>query len=107
MLVTSQSGQLWVVRNGTRELVSGAPFTMLPFIAQFLARPRWLAAFLRDGGLMRFANVVLEEGPMPYADVNGASLWYEEEGEGPAVLFVHGGLGDLRLWEPEASLTAV
>src|SRR5207302_11509247 len=44
--------------------------------------------------------------PMPYADVNGASLWYEEEGEGPAVLFVHGGLGDLRLWEPEAQALA-
>src|SRR5207302_1373372 len=60
------------VRNGTRELVSGAPFTMLPFIGQFLARPRWLAAFLRDGGLMRFANVLLQDGPMPYADVGPA-----------------------------------
>jgi isopentenyl diphosphate isomerase/L-lactate dehydrogenase-like FMN-dependent dehydrogenase len=60
------------VRNGTKELVSGAPFTMLPFIAQFLARPRWLAAFLRDGGLMRFANVVLADGPMAYADVGAA-----------------------------------
>jgi isopentenyl diphosphate isomerase/L-lactate dehydrogenase-like FMN-dependent dehydrogenase len=60
------------VRNGTRELVSGAPFTMLPFIAQFLARPRWLAAFLADGGLMKFANVILKDGPMPYADVGAA-----------------------------------
>src|SRR3954454_4481955 len=60
------------VRNGTRDLVSCAPFTMLPFVAQFLARPRWLAAFLRDGGLMRFANVVLADGPMAYADVGAA-----------------------------------
>jgi 3-oxoadipate enol-lactonase len=39
---------------------------------------------------------------MPYLDVNGARLWCEEEGDGPAVLFIHGGLGDLRLWEPQA-----
>jgi pimeloyl-ACP methyl ester carboxylesterase len=43
---------------------------------------------------------------MPYADVNGARIWFEEEGKGPAVLFVHGGLGDLRLWEPEAHALA-
>ena len=42
------------IRNGTRELVSGAPFTMFPYVFQFLARPRWFAAFLRDGGLMKF-----------------------------------------------------
>jgi isopentenyl diphosphate isomerase/L-lactate dehydrogenase-like FMN-dependent dehydrogenase len=84
------------VRNGTRELVSGAPFTMLPFITQFLARPRWLAAFLRDGGLMRFANVILEDGPMAYADV-GAALeqsmvswddfqWIRDAWQGPIVV---------------------
>ena len=38
---------------------------------------------------------------MPTAEVNGARLWYEEAGEGPAVVLVHGGLGDARLWEPE------
>jgi isopentenyl diphosphate isomerase/L-lactate dehydrogenase-like FMN-dependent dehydrogenase len=84
------------VRNGTRELVSGAPFTMLPFIAQFLVRPRWLAAFLADGGLMKFANVILKDGPMPYADV-GAALeqsmvswgdfqWIREAWQGPIVV---------------------
>ena len=40
---------------------------------------------------------------MTYLDVNGARLWVEEQGSGPAVLFIHGGLGDLRLWEPEAN----
>jgi 3-oxoadipate enol-lactonase len=35
-------------------------------------------------------------------EVNGARLWVEEEGNGPAVLFIHGGLGDLRLWKPQA-----
>src|SRR5436190_10102486 len=60
------------LRNGVKELVSGAPFTMLPYVFQFLARPRWLAAFLRDGGLMRFPNIVLADGPMPYTDVGAA-----------------------------------
>jgi isopentenyl diphosphate isomerase/L-lactate dehydrogenase-like FMN-dependent dehydrogenase len=60
------------LRNGVKELVSGAPFTRLPYLFQFLARPRWLAAFLRDGGLMNFPNIVLKDGPMAYADVNAA-----------------------------------
>jgi L-lactate dehydrogenase (cytochrome) len=83
-------------RNGVKELLSGRPFTMLPFVWQFLARPRWLAAFLADGGLMRFANIVLPDGPMPYADV-GAALeqsatswedlpWIREAWGGPIVI---------------------
>jgi len=43
---------------------------------------------------------------MPHVDVNGARLWVEEEGSGPPVVFVHGGLGDMRLWEPEARALA-
>jgi pimeloyl-ACP methyl ester carboxylesterase len=38
---------------------------------------------------------------MAHVEVNGARLWVEEEGAGPAVLFLHGGLGDLRLFEPQ------
>jgi isopentenyl diphosphate isomerase/L-lactate dehydrogenase-like FMN-dependent dehydrogenase len=60
------------IRNGTKELVSGAPFTMFPYVFQFLAKPRWLAGYLRDGGLMKFPNIVLRDGPMPYADVGAA-----------------------------------
>jgi isopentenyl diphosphate isomerase/L-lactate dehydrogenase-like FMN-dependent dehydrogenase len=61
------------VRNGMRELVSGRATTMLPYLPQFLAKPRWLAGFLRDGGLMKFPNVVLpNQQAMPYADVGAA-----------------------------------
>jgi len=60
------------VRNGAKELVSASAWTRLPYLTQFLARPRWLAAYFRDGGLMSFPNVVLPEGPMPYADVGAA-----------------------------------
>ena len=43
---------------------------------------------------------------MTHVDVNGARLWVEQQGDGPAVLFVHGGLGDSRLWEPQARALA-
>src|SRR5438552_2008794 len=83
------------LRNGVKELVSGAPFTMFPYLFQFLARPRWLASYLRDGGLMKFPNIMLKDGPMPYADV-GAALeqamvcwddfkWIREAWQGPII----------------------
>ncbi len=37
---------------------------------------------------------------MPVVDVNGARLWYDEAGQGAAVLLLHGGLGGSELWEP-------
>ena len=60
------------VRNGMKEMVSGSPWAKAPYVFQYLAKPRWLAGFLRDGGLMQFPNVVLPDGPMPYADVGVA-----------------------------------
>src|SRR5579884_1323146 len=36
---------------------------------------------------------------MPHVEVNGARLWFEEAGDGPPVVLVHGGLGDSRLWD--------
>jgi L-lactate dehydrogenase (cytochrome) len=61
------------LRNGIKTILSGRIWPMLPYLPQFLARPRWLAAFLADGGLMNFPNVVLpSQGPMAYADVGTA-----------------------------------
>lgn len=57
------------VRNGMKALSSHNLLTMLPWVGQFLTRPRWLAGFLGDGGLMKFPNVVLPTGPMLYAEV--------------------------------------
>jgi isopentenyl diphosphate isomerase/L-lactate dehydrogenase-like FMN-dependent dehydrogenase len=60
-------------RNGAKELLSGKVGAMLPFVHQLLTKPRWLAAFLADGGLMKFANVIIPgKGPMLYADVTTA-----------------------------------
>jgi L-lactate dehydrogenase (cytochrome) len=85
------------VRNGMKALVEGRLGPMLPFLPQFAARPRWVAGFLRDGGLMNFPNVVLaDQRAMPYADV-GAALaqsvvswadfkWIHEVWKGPIVV---------------------
>ena len=85
------------VRNGAKELTSGNFWQMLPYSGQVLTRPRWLYGFLRDGGMMRFPNVVLPTvGPMPYADVAAALehstvawedlTWIRELWNGPIVI---------------------
>ena len=85
------------LRNGVPQLASSSLFERLPYLRQFLARPRWLAGYLRDGGLMSFPNVVLPgQGAMPYADV-GAALeasavswadlpWIRDLWRGPLVI---------------------
>jgi isopentenyl diphosphate isomerase/L-lactate dehydrogenase-like FMN-dependent dehydrogenase len=61
------------LRNGAKELLSGNLGSKLPFVSQLLMKPRWLAGFLADGGLMKFPNVVVPGmGPMLYADVTAA-----------------------------------
>jgi len=61
------------IRNGAKELLSGNLREILPFVRQLFTKPRWLAAFLADGGLMKFANVIIPgKGPMLYADVTTA-----------------------------------
>lgn len=59
-------------RNGIKELLARRPLQVLPYLPQLLSRPRWLMGYFGDGGLMRFPNIVLEGGPMAYADVGAA-----------------------------------
>jgi isopentenyl diphosphate isomerase/L-lactate dehydrogenase-like FMN-dependent dehydrogenase len=83
-------------RNGIKELLTFRPLTMAPFIGQMLVRPRWVASFFADGGLMQFPNVVLPSGPMGYADVAAALesaavrwedfAWLRETWRGPLVV---------------------
>jgi L-lactate dehydrogenase (cytochrome) len=105
-------------RNGTKELIGRQVWSMLPYVSQILTRPRWLAAFLADGGLMNFPNVVLPEGPMPYADV-GAALeksmvawqdlrWIRELWKGPIIIKgVHTGEDALRAIDEGADAIVV
>jgi L-lactate dehydrogenase (cytochrome) len=84
------------VRNGTKEILSRRVWSMVPFVPQFVMRPRWLRDFLSDGGLMKFPNVVLPDGPMQYTDVGRALEqstvtwqdlgWIREEWNGPIVI---------------------
>jgi len=85
------------LRNGVKELLNRKLGSMLPFVSQFLLRPRWLASFFADGGLMKFFNVVIPgKGPMLYADVATALEqamvswhdlgWIREAWKGPIVI---------------------
>jgi isopentenyl diphosphate isomerase/L-lactate dehydrogenase-like FMN-dependent dehydrogenase len=85
------------LRNGVKELLSGKLWSMLPFASQLLTKPRWLAGFIADGGLMKFPNVVIPgKGPMLYADVTAALeqsvvtwedlKWIRQAWNGPIVI---------------------
>jgi L-lactate dehydrogenase (cytochrome) len=85
------------LRNGVKELLSGKFWSMLPFVSQLLTKPRWLAGFIADGGLMKFPNVVIPgKGPMLYADVTAALeqsvvtwedlKWIRQAWNGPIVI---------------------
>jgi len=60
-------------RNGMKQLLATNPLAKAPFLPQFLARPRWLAGFLLDGGLPQLPNIVVPgQGPLPLLDVGAA-----------------------------------
>jgi L-lactate dehydrogenase (cytochrome) len=84
-------------RNGVKELLSGKIRSMLPFVSQLLVKPRWLAGFMADGGLMKFPNIIVPgKGPMLYADVTAALdqsvvtwedlKWIRQAWNGPIVI---------------------
>lgn len=61
------------IRNGVNELLSGNPFSMIPYLPQVFSRPGWLASFLFDGGVPKLENVVVPgRGPIPMVDVGKA-----------------------------------
>ena len=58
------------IRRGAREILSGQFLTSLPYLWQFVVRPRWVMDFLADGAPRVFPNVELPGvGPMPAGDV--------------------------------------
>ena len=81
-------------RNGVKELLA-RNLSTIPYLGQMIAKPRWLSSYFRDGGLMSFPNIVIDNAPMGYADV-GAALeasmtswhdfkWIREAWGGPIV----------------------
>lgn len=60
-------------RNGMKELLGTSPFAKIPYLAEILAHPGWLASFLLDGGVPKLENIVIPgQGPMELVDVGAA-----------------------------------
>jgi L-lactate dehydrogenase (cytochrome) len=60
-------------RNGMKQMLGSSPLAKLPFLPNILAHPRWLAAFLADGGMPKLENIVPPgQGPMELVDVSAA-----------------------------------
>jgi isopentenyl diphosphate isomerase/L-lactate dehydrogenase-like FMN-dependent dehydrogenase len=61
------------LRNGVKELMGDSLLAKIPFIPELLAHPRWLAAFLLDGGVPKLENIRTPgKGAMPMTDVAAA-----------------------------------
>jgi len=41
-----------------------------------------------------------------YAPSNGANLYFETRGDGPALVFIHAGVSDHRMWDPQVEVFA-
>jgi L-lactate dehydrogenase (cytochrome) len=85
------------VRNGMKALMGKSPFAKLPYLPNILAHPGWLAAFIADGMVGPFPNVVIPgSGPLAAIDVASALesaqvswtdlKWIREHWNGPIVM---------------------
>ena len=62
------------LRRGMKPLLGGSVWKSLPHLPQFVARPRWVLGYVRDGAVRSFPNVRIPgAGAMPCRDV-GALL---------------------------------
>ena len=84
-------------RNGMKQLMGPSLLAKIPYAFDVLAHPRWLAGFLKDGGVPPMANVVGEDGrPLPANDVERALAtsnicwtdmgWIRKAWDGPIVV---------------------
>jgi L-lactate dehydrogenase (cytochrome) len=84
-------------RNGMKQLLGASIFAKLPFLPEILSHPRWLVAFLADGGLPKLENVMIPgQGPMELVDVSAALAraavtwedlsWIRESWSGPIIV---------------------
>ena len=85
------------LRDGMNEMLRGNLFSKLPFLPQLLARPRWLARFLMDGGLPTMPNIVVPgKGALRVRDAHTALIrgtfswndmtWIRDRWRGPIVI---------------------
>ena len=85
------------VRNGMKALMGKNPFAKIPYLPDILMHPRWLAAFIADGMVRPFPNVVVPgSGPLAAIDVAAALesaqvswsdlTWIRQVWNGPIVI---------------------
>jgi isopentenyl diphosphate isomerase/L-lactate dehydrogenase-like FMN-dependent dehydrogenase len=85
------------LRGGMEQLLRGSVWSQIPFMPQFLARPRWLVRFLLEGGLPRMPNIVTpDRGPLRVSQAHTALRrgvftwedlrWIRELWRGPIVM---------------------
>jgi isopentenyl diphosphate isomerase/L-lactate dehydrogenase-like FMN-dependent dehydrogenase len=71
------------MRGGMEQLLRGSIWSNIPFLPQFLSRPRWLARFLLDGGLPMLPNIIIpQSGPLRIGNAHtvmgrGAFAWQD------------------------------
>jgi isopentenyl diphosphate isomerase/L-lactate dehydrogenase-like FMN-dependent dehydrogenase len=81
-------------RNGMKQLMGRSLLAKLPYFEEFLGHPRWLAGFLRDGGMPKLENIIVAgQGALPLIDVASALAravvtwedfrWMQEIWKGP------------------------
>jgi L-lactate dehydrogenase (cytochrome) len=84
-------------RNGMKALMGKNLFAKIPYLPNLLSHPRWLAAFIADGMVGPFPNVVIPgSGPLAAIDVAAALesaqvswtdlKWIREVWDGPIVM---------------------
>jgi isopentenyl diphosphate isomerase/L-lactate dehydrogenase-like FMN-dependent dehydrogenase len=84
-------------RNGMAELLGEKLLAKIPYISQFVTHPRWVAAYLLDGGLPRFENIVPPgQAPLAARELTQALgnarvtwedfRWIREHWQGPIVV---------------------
>jgi L-lactate dehydrogenase (cytochrome) len=60
------------VRNGNAQLLGKSMIRKIPFLPEIIAHPAWLWAFLKDGGVPRLPNIVIDGEPLELIDVSVA-----------------------------------
>lgn len=84
------------IRNGVGKLMGGNWLGIIPYAAQFVSHPAWVASYFMDGGLHGLPNVIVPgKGPLQLVDVAAALAesvvtwndfrWLREVWPGPIV----------------------
>lgn len=60
------------VRNGNAQILGKSFLPKVPYLPNIMSHPAWLWAFLKDGGVPRLPNIVIDGKPLELIDVSVA-----------------------------------